>query len=85
VLGCVPKGGPVWPGFARGPCLLHRKPFGVTSQVDVYVVRSYFILSCEPRARGVPIPARRLLPHVPFMDVYLFSLVVAKGGCIVGF
>ena len=23
---------------------------------------------------------RRLLPHVPFMDVHLFSLVLAKGG-----
>jgi hypothetical protein len=45
VLGYVPKGGPVWPGFARGPCLLHRKPFGVASYVDVYVVRSYSILS----------------------------------------
>jgi hypothetical protein len=44
VLGYVPKGGPVRPDFARGPCLLHRKPFGVTSQVDVYVVRSYSIL-----------------------------------------
>ena len=30
---------------------------------------------------------RRLLPHVPFMDVYLFSLfslVLAKGECIIG-
>jgi hypothetical protein len=47
----VPKGGPVWPDFARGPCLLHRKPFGVTSQVDVYVVRSYSILS-DPQPPG---------------------------------
>jgi hypothetical protein len=23
--------------------------------------------------------------YVPFMDVYLFSLVLAKGGCIIGF
>jgi hypothetical protein len=52
VLGYVPKGGPVWSDFARGPCLLHRKPFGVTSQVDVYVVRSYSILS-SPRRRVV--------------------------------
>ena len=33
-------------------------------------------------------PMRRLLPHdVPFMDVHLFSLfslVLAKGECIVG-
>ena len=49
VLGCAPKGGPVRPDFARGPCLLHRKPFGVTSQVDVYVVRSYSILSSPRR------------------------------------
>jgi hypothetical protein len=40
VLGCAPKGGPVWPGFAHGPCLLPRKPFGVTSQVDVCVLHS---------------------------------------------
>jgi hypothetical protein len=26
---------------------------------------------------------RRLSPHVPFVDVHLFSLVLAKGGCIV--
>jgi hypothetical protein len=44
VLGCAPKGGPVWPGFARSPFLLPRKPFGVASQVDVCVLRSYSIL-----------------------------------------
>jgi hypothetical protein len=54
----VPKGGPVWPGFARGPCLLHRKPFGVASQVDVYVVRSHSILSIFLQKKREKLPPR---------------------------
>jgi hypothetical protein len=65
-LAARPKAARLGPGFARGACLLPSKPFGVASQVDVYVLRSYAILSALPYCRVCYcILLIAVKPHIP--------------------